>query len=299
MLAFSLSVQLICLIILGIFIQKRGLVDNRFDQSLSNFLLDISLPCVIVKSLNVEFSPGELLNCGVLLALALGVFAVSAALGQLFYRFSGKTAAGRILRFGTMFSNFTFVGFPVVETLNGEQGLFYFVVFLVPIRMIYYSSAKPLLAPPGLELEKKTALAHIRSWMTPPVIAVFVGLFLYLTQLPLPSLVTSIVGSVGSVCSPMGMILCGISLGKYEIRSLLKPRNLLLPLVRNLLCPALFFGAMLLLPVDPLIAKVVVIFAALPVASLLAAFTIQYDPAPESCFLSAGGVLLSTLLSAV
>lgn len=298
MLAFSLAVQLICLIALGIFIQKRGLVDDHFDQSLSNFLLDISLPCVIFKSLNVAYSPSELMNCGILLLLAAGVFAAFAALGQVFYRLSGGNAFGRTLRFGTIFSNFTFVGFPVVETLYGAQGLFYFVIFLVPIRMIYYSSAKPLLAPPGVGLGKKTAPEHIKSWMTPPVVAVFVGLFFYLTQLQLPALVTGVIGSVGSVCSPMGMILCGISLGKYNIRALLKVRNLLLPLVRNLLCPAVLLVIMLLLPVDPLIGKVVVIFAALPVASLLAAFTIQYDPAPESCLLSAGSVLLSTLFSA-
>ena len=42
----------------------------------------------------------------------------------------------------------------------------------------------------------------------------------------------------------------------------------------------------------------VVIFTALPVASLLAAFTIQYDPAQDSQFEAAATVLLSTLLSA-
>ena len=41
-----------------------------------------------------------------------------------------------------------------------------------------------------------------------------------------------------------------------------------------------------------------VIFTALPTASLLAAFTIQYDPSRDSQFEAAATVLLSTLLSA-
>ena len=46
------------------------------------------------------------------------------------------------------------------------------------------------------------------------------------------------------------------------------------------------------------LARVAVIFTALPTASLLAAFTIQYDPSRDSQFEAAATVLLSTLLSA-
>lgn len=298
MLAFQLALQLILLILIGIFVQKSGMVDPKFDESLTAFLLNIALPCVILKSLNVEFSPEELMNCAVMIGLALLVCAVMGAVGQGFYLAAGRTAGGRILRFGAMFTNFTFVGMPVIETLYGDQGLFYFVVFTVPLRMLYYSLAKPMLSPPGHTHEKRSLLQHIKTWMCPPVVAVFIGLFLYITQLPLPGVLSSVISSVGSICSPLGMILCGISLGKYNIRAMARPRYLAMPLVRNMLSPAIFTGIMLLLPVEPLIAKVVVIYAALPCASLLAAFTIQYDPNPRDRMEAAGGVLLSTLLSA-
>ncbi|MDD2956780.1 MAG: hypothetical protein PHD67_10805, partial [Oscillospiraceae bacterium] len=78
---------------------------------------------------------------------------------------------------------------------------------------------------------------------------------------------------------------------------LLRPRYLRLPLIRNLAMPAVFFFLTRLLPLDPTLSNIVVIYAALPVASLLAAFTIRYDP--DSQFESAGSVLISTLLSAV
>ena len=55
-----------------------------------------------------------------------------------------------------LYTNFTFVGIPVVEALYGDTGVFYFVVFLVPYRMIYYSSVEPLLSPPGLERRART-----------------------------------------------------------------------------------------------------------------------------------------------
>ena len=68
--------------------------------------------------------------------------------------------------------------------------------------------------------------------------------------------------------------------------------------MRNLLIPALFLALALLFRLERELAQVVVMFAALPVASLIAAFTIQYDPSPESQFEAAAAVLLSTFCAA-
>lgn len=204
-----------------------------------------------------------------------------------------------MLRFGVMFTNFSFVGIPVVEALYGQTGLLYFVVFVVPIRMVYYSSAKALLSPPGIIHEKESILQHIKGWFSPPVAAVFIGLALYITGFTFPAPIDKTISGVGAITSPLGMILCGISLGKNNIKSLIKPKYLLMPLIRNMLMPALTAAIMYLLPVDPLVAKTVVIYAALPVASLLSAFTIQYSPEPEAILESSGSVFFSILACSV
>ena len=72
-----------------------------------------------------------------------------------------------------------------------------------------------------------------------------------------------------------------------------------MPLLRNMLLPALTAAIMYCLPVDPLVAKTVVIYAALPVASLLSAFTIQYDPEPEAILESSGSVFFSILTCSI
>ena len=298
MTAAALSVQLILMAATGVFAWRVKIVSGDFDKQLTSFLMKIALPCMIVRSMSGAFSWEELKNCGRLVVIALVLWAVTFGLGQIAYRLLGKNATARIMRFGMMYTNFTFVGIPVMEALYGDTGVFDFVVFLVPYRMIYYSSAEPLLSPPGLEHRKRTLAEKLKGWFSPPVVAVFVGLVLYITQWQLPSPVSGVINSLGGCASPLGMELCGISLGKYEFRKLLRPRYLWTPLVRNLLLPALILGLTLLAGLEPELARVAVIFAALPVPSLLAAFTIQYDPAQESQFQAAAAVLLSTLLSA-
>lgn len=299
MTAAKLAIQLILMVGVGFFAVKAKIVAEHFEKQLTALIMKIILPCMIVKSMMGAFSWDELKHCGQLVVIAIVLWAVTFGLAQLVFRLMGKTPSARIMRFSMMYTNFTFVGIPVIESLYGSTGVFYFVVFLVPYRMVYYSSAEPLLSPPGLQRKERTLKDKLKGWFSVPVVAVFVGLILYLTQLRLPAPVTGVINSLGSCASPLGMLLCGMSLGKYPIRRLLRPKYFWVPLVRNLLLPALILGLAVLIGLERELAQVVVMFTALPVASLIAAFTIQYDPDQETQFEAAAAVLLSTILSCV
>ncbi|PKM73811.1 MAG: hypothetical protein CVU91_01810 [Firmicutes bacterium HGW-Firmicutes-16] len=299
MLAFQLSLQLIFLIVIGFFVWRLGMVDEKFDTSLTAFLLNIALPCMIINSFNAPYSSAEMRNCGILLAISVFYLALCYGIGQLVFVSFGKNFTGRMLRFGAMFTNFSFVGMPVAQALYGQTGLLYFVVFIAPIRLVYYSAARPLLSPPGKVREKMSISAHMKRWLSPPVVAVLIGLLLYITGFKLPIPIDKTISAIGAVTSPLGMILCGISLGKNKVKSLLRPKYLLIPVLRNMIMPAVTTAVMFCLPVDPLVAKTVIIYSTLPVASLLAAFTIQFEPSPEARLESAGGVFYSVLACAV
>lgn len=298
MTAAKLALELLLMIAIGYFAEKRRIVGEKFNTDLAAFITKISLPCLIVQSMQVPFSMAELKNCGFLLLLAIGYLALSFALAYVVWHFSPHDYRGRIMRFGMIFTNFTFMGIPVVQTLYGEQGVFYFVVFLVPIRIMYYTSAKPMLSPPDLAQEKQTLRQKIKGYLSPPVAAVVLGLALYIGGIELPGVLGDIVSDVAKVCSPMGMILCGITLGKYPFRALLRKGCFLSAIIRCLLLPGIVFSLCWAVGLEHRLMEPVVICSALPIAALSAAFTVQYDPELEAHYESAGSVLLSTLLSA-
>lgn len=299
MAAAKLAIQLILMVSVGFFAVKAKIVSENFEKQLTGLIMKIILPCMIVKSMMGAFSWDELKHCGQLVVIAVVLWGITFGLAQLVYCLMDKTPSARIMRFSMMYTNFTFVGIPVIESLYGDTSVFYFVVFLVPYRMVYYSSAESLLSPPGLAQKECTLKDKLKGWFSVPVVAVFIGLILYLTQLRLPAPVAGVIDSLGSCASPLGMLLCGMSLGKYPIRRLLRPKYFRVPLVRNLLLPALILGLSVLIGLKKELAQVVVIFTALPVASLIAAFTIQYDPDQETQFEAAAAVLLSTILCCV
>ena len=298
MTAAKLALQLILMMGLGILIYRIRIVGDNFDTQLSSLIMKLLLPCMIIKSMTGASSPEQLKNCGALLLVSVICWALTSLIGQLLYRVSGRTFTGRLLRFGAVYVNFTFMGIPVMETLFGEQGIFYFVIFIIPYRLAYYSLSEPLLSPPGAQRKAKTPAQVLKLLLSPTLISVFVGLFFYFTQIPLPSPVTGVINSFAACASPLGMLLSGVTLAKYEFRRLLRPRYLIYPLVFNLFMPLVFIAVALLARLEAQLAQIVVMFGALPIASMVVPFTIQYDPAQEHQFESAAAVFSSVLFSA-
>ncbi|MDO4750411.1 MAG: AEC family transporter [Eubacteriales bacterium] len=299
MIAAKLGIQLILMIGIGYFVIKSHIVTEEFEKQLSSLIMKVLLPCLIIKSMMATFSWEDLRRCGQLAVLAVVIWTLTFGLAQLVHRLMGKTASARIMRFCMMYNNFTFVGIPVIEALYGDTGVLYFVVFLVPYRMVYYSSAEPLLSPPGTEHARRSMLEKLKGWFSAPVIAVFVGLTLYLTQIRLPSPISGVISSLSSCASPLGMLLCGMSLSKYPIPRLLRPQYLRFPLVRNFLLPGLILALCLLTGLEQELTQIVTMFAALPAATLLAVFTIQFDSNEETQFEAAAAVLITTVFSTV
>ncbi len=301
MVALNLALQMAILICAGVLIMKVKLVGEDFPTNLSKFILNVSLPCLIVKSLNVSFSLSELWKFGSIILLALGVMALLFLLGTGAFFLLKKGSTGRIVRFGTIYPNFSFVGIPVVEALCGATGVLYFTIFTIPVRLIYYSSAKPLLGAKK-EGPKNPLRLRILHFFSPPIVAVILGLILYFFSITLPEPLTKAISAVSSTASPLGMLLCGMTLSKLELKNFFRhPKIFFLPLLRNLAAPALVLLLLCVLPLnlDPLVCRVVVLYSALPCAAMLTTFAVVYDPSPQARIESSVGVFSSTLLSVV
>ncbi|NTV90408.1 MAG: AEC family transporter [Clostridiales bacterium] len=293
-----LAVRLGLLVMVGFIVRKIKGVDETFEKSLSWLVINVALPCLIIASINTgEFSAKELINCARTMGVAVVVLGLLFLLGQLFYLLFKKSDIGRITRFGTIFPNFTFVGLPVIQSLYGAQGVFYFMFFTLPIRLTYYSSAGPML---GGRDESQGLKAATKQFFSPPVIGVFIGLFLYITQIKLPGPLNDTVSALSSITSPLGMILCGMILGGVDIRGLLKkPAMFVLTVSKNFLAPAFVFAVLMLLPVDPFIIKISVIYCACPVASLLPTFSLKYQESEEGRAYASASMFMSMLLCVV
>lgn len=297
--AALLAAELILILLVGFLARKIGIIGAEFNRQVSSFVMKIALPCMIVDSMNVEISAAQLKNCGWILATSAAVLLLSFAVGWILSRLLGKRLPARILRFGMMYSNFNFFGLVVVENLGGAELLFYYLIYIIPVRISIYVLAKVMLTPPAEDREKMTWKARLKLVISPPLVAVFIGLGLSFLHVRVPAVLQYGLDTLGGLAAPLGILLCGSTLGGFPVKQMITPRSLTLSLLRNFFMPFLIFGLCRLFALPELLTRMAVVYSALPVASLLGTYVLQYDPSPEAHLDSAGFVFVSTLLSAV
>jgi len=297
--AAGLAYRFVLFMLVGFLCRKFQVVGDAFIRDLAKFLTAVIIPCLSYASITAqEFDPNELRNCLILLAMGGLVVATDIAVGEALYILEKRTPAARIHRYGCSFLNFGFMGLPIMGALYGDQGVFYGSILSIVGRTLLYATPDFFMNPDFSGHDPAQMVRSIRTaLLSPSVISVIIGLFVYITGWHLPGLIEGVINSIGSTSGSLGMILIGMVIGQYPIKKLLKFRYGYLTLFRNFLIPAIVLCEALLLGVAPMIRNIMVIYVALPLATFLSIYTIKYFDDTEMQYLSAGSILFSTLVS--
>jgi len=305
MLAVSLAIKLVIIMAVGFFAIKSNILQESFTAQLNTFVMKIALPAMIFNSISSApaFTADTLSNCLIIMAASAAVMFISLGIGELFYAKMGKSGMGRIIRYSLTFTNFSFMGIPIVDALFGEVGNLYYVFFMVAVRIFYYTLSQPLMTPPELRPKKSSKAQMAKGiFLNPALITVAIGMVFWISGLKLPDTIGYSIKQVGGLCSPLGLMLCGMRLGCCDFKSLLKFRYIGIPMLRLVMMPALFLVPIRMLAnigVDPLICNIIMIYTALPIAALLPVYTMQYDPNEDNQLMAAGASAVSAMISTI
>ncbi len=297
--AISVTLQIAMYVLIGVVVRRLKLVSENFTRDLTRFVMDVSLPCLVINALSSQSHEDFGAEAVLQLFLAgIAFFVILMIAAQIVFVLFKKTDTARCLRFCTVFSNFTFVGVPVMEGLYGAEGLFAFMLFYTPLRILYYIMA-PILINPNHATDLKARLRELKEvLLTPAIIATAIGIALYLLQVRLPAFLSNTISAVGSTCSPLAMIISGMTLGGMS-RSQMAHDGAAWSIVgvSNFLSPAIMLAAALVLPFPDQLRMIMVLTAAMPVPSLLITYTIRFGLSERLCQSTSLAMFASTLLS--
>lgn len=283
-----LRLQAILLIymLLGVYVRKRNIVPAESRPHFTDFLVQITLPCMVFNSFNRDFTPSQLITACQVLFCAFLVCLFSFLLGKILYR---NTAPARrsVMRYGTLISNGAFAGLPQVQGIYGPLGLFYGSIYLIPSRIFMWSAGTSMF----VQADRKARIINILK--NPGIIAVLLGLPRMLLQIPLPVAVDTALQAVGDCTNPLSMMVIGIILADVSIRDVIERDVLYLTAVRLLLIPAVLLAVMRLLHADPVLTGVSVILTAMPVGATTQVLAQKYG---ADHVLASKCVLTSTIL---
>jgi len=265
-------ITLFILIGVGFVAYRMGYIIRSGASGLSSLLVNVAIPCLILESMQAPLSEGLIYSMEVIVAIEIVVYAVSFFFAVVIpYFLTGSSFETGVLRFMMIFSNLGFMGYPVAYAIFGEESVFYVALINIPFGFLVFTLGVFLLRP---DLAIHPDLKRI---ITPGLIASIVGLFLLGTGLSIPSPIDESISLLGSITTPLAMIVIGTFLAPLPFFDMISDKRIwVISFIRLLGIP--------------------VLLAAMPVAANTVLLSEEYGVNAE---LASKGVFISTLLSLV
>ena len=271
----------------GFGLTRLGWLTKAGTAEMTTVLLYVVTPCIIVDSLQKEWDPALLHTLAVGTLAVVVVFLVNIPLSGLFFR-RREPDLRAPLQFGCIYGNTGFMGLPLAAAVLGEDALIFAAVTVVVFNLFTWTHGILLMG--GRE-----AFSAKKLFLNPGVIAVGVGLPLFLLRIRLPGPLGNAVSFLGDLNTPLAMLVIGAQMARSDLLSTFRDGTLYAAsAIKLLLIPLIAAAILLPFGLDPMFYTCSVILAAVPTAGVTSIFAEKFDRSPVR---TAQLVTLSTLLS--
>jgi len=255
---------------LGVVCLKSGIFNEEVIKRLSTFLLQVINPIVIFVSYQRTFTKDLLDNLLIAFAVSVLAFVLQIAIASLSIR--KRSANVAVERVSVIYANCGFFGIPLAAALFGSEGVFYLTGYLTVFYLFFWTHGIILMA--GSTSRREV----MKNLFSPAIIGVVLGLISFLAQVQLPKIVVESMDLVGSMNTPLAMLVAGATLAQSSILPSLKnPRIYLVSLLKLIIVPCLVAFVLAFIPVSEKILLVIIVAAATPVGAANTMLAIRYN----------------------
>lgn len=225
------------LILVGVFCYKKEIINEEAGTQLSEILLMLVTPAVIINAFQIDYNPSLAKGFGMSLAFAALSHIVGIILSFVFIRKDDKNRQFSVERFGTVYGNASFMGIPLIAAVLPENGVFYASAFIAVFNIFLWTHGVTVITG---KASLKELLKVLKS---PPIIGIILGLFMFFFSIRLPSVIGSTVSFIADLNTPLAMIVTGIYIGKINIFSAFTDKKMYRVLVLKLIAlPLVMIG---------------------------------------------------------
>lgn len=263
---------IVVIMILGFMLGKFKIIDTKINRGLVNLLLTVFMPASLFMAFPTSYNEAtsqlflEGLFAGILvmfmlILLSRAIFNKGLYKGEL--RFESQ--------FAFIFNNATFLGYPIVSSTFGEQGIIPYCGFIIAFNVALFSYGVFL-------FERKLTPKLFRGIITNPnIIAVLLGICVFMSGLQLPGFFKDAVSYTGNATTALSIICIGFMLSHANLKSLSKKWRLILTAAIQLIVgPLVTFLLLSLLHFRVEVIVVCTLIQALPTATSLGLFAAKY-----------------------
>ena len=282
-------VALFLLVIAGYVSRKCNLMSEDFDRKLSNLVIQVTAPFLILASTMGETMP-ERDHILPLLGVGAATYALLIVLAYVIPRFMPvKTGDRGMYSFMLTYSNVGFIGYPIVASLFGPSAVFYACILNVPNTLTIFVWG--IMFVTG----EKSGKFNPKLLLSPAMVATYLSIIIVAFGWRAPTVIAQPLTLLGNMTVPASLLIIGSSIGGMSAKLMVGSRGAyVMCVLKLLLLPLGLFHLFLLLGVDRQIDAINAVLIGMPVASFGTMFCMKYG---KDSTVMTQGTFLSTLLS--
>lgn len=264
------------LIFVGFFAYKIKMIDRVGIKQITDFLLYIITPAIILSSFTQKRTDELLINLLIAFGLAILSYLVAFAVAYLLIRNKNNPNA-TIERFAIIYPNNGFMGIPLAAAVLGAEGVFYTTAFICIGNVFTWTHGISIMMKNREDKNQKMKLPLFQLLLSPALISFLVGLIVFLFAIPIPEVLLKTIDYIGALNTPIAMLVVGVTLAQTNILSAFKSLKVYkVVALSNLLVPLIVLLISIFIPVNQNILINNIIISACPAAAMTIIFAEKY-----------------------
>ena len=283
---------IILVVALGFLLGRKKILNDKVNYAFVTLLLSVLMPASLFSAFPDSFDPEyfSFFKNG----LIAGFVVLASVLLIAKFIFNKKFMPGEFrysAQFAFIFNNATFLGYPLVSTTFGQDGMMAYLGFIIVFNIALFSY--------GVWLFERQVNAKLffRTITNPNILAVLVGAALFIFSLPAPAFMSAAIQNIAGATTPLALICVGYMLSQADLKKVFTKRKLFFTAALQLtLGPLATYLVLTAIGLTGIERTVCVVLQALPTATSLALFAKKYGAADRE---ASELVAISTLISVI
>ena len=289
--------MLFILLAIGAVTRLTGIVKEEGARSICSLIIYVVTPANIISAFSTPFREDLLHGLLISFLLAFIVFFLMSVISRFLIREKDPNKSP-VLRFAAAYPNAGYMGIPLQRAVLGDIGVFYCAAYIAVFHMFVWSYGVAILShkqKSGASSRAEILRILKKCLLSPPLIAVVVGLVIFLFNIELPEIVASPLSELATMATPLPMLITGYYLAGGKLALILKNKWILVAAaLKMIVSPALAIGACLVFVVSHDASISCLIACAASSASMTTMLAAEYHRDSE---LAASVVTFTTLLA--
>lgn len=258
--------KIVAAMAVGFLLYKLKIFNKEVNKGMSGLVLNVTTPCMIFYGI-VTMGNSEKQNAITLLWSCVIVYVVLAAVALLVTKILKveKDISG-VYQAALIFGNVGFLGFPLAESLYGPVGLFYMALMNMHFNLAVYSYGIYLIRRSAKGTNKFKPL----NLVNPGIIGAVLAIIVYFCDIKLPEFVLEPIHFVGSVTSPLAMIIIGSSAAAFSLKKVFSQKKIyIMATIKLLIIPILTFFIFNAFWGNTMMTQVMTFYVGMPTAAVV------------------------------